>query len=344
MNLFVKNKLFEFIHVETSQKCNLACPMCPREMLLEKGYLDKSQLSVNNFTKIFDSIIDNTGKFFLSGNYSDPMMNTDIESIVEYCLSGKQSHVQIGSNGSLRKPEVWYNLGKMMRKHYEKHKRWNSVLFAIDGLEDTNPIYRVNSKWWKIMENAKAFIDGGGFAEWKYIVFEHNEHQVEKAEQLSKEMGFITFNKILSMRFVDWFGEVRKDTEVERSTKEDVLKYINHENDEIHCDAIDKNGIFVTDKGMVLPCCWVGNEMGYNWQVDKISKKDYGAKHLKESYPDWEYELNALEHGIDKVMEHPIWEDLINLWGLGQPLMCYRQCGKKLDDIKHQTIHKNALD
>ena len=36
MNLFVKNKIYQHIHVETSQKCNLACPMCPRESLLEK--------------------------------------------------------------------------------------------------------------------------------------------------------------------------------------------------------------------------------------------------------------------------------------------------------------------
>lgn len=343
MNLFVKNKIYQHIHVETSQKCNLACPMCPRESLLEKGFLDKSQLSINNFEKIFDPIMDYAGKFFLSGNYSDPMMNTNIEKIVEYCLSGKNSHVQIGSNGSLRKPDLWYKLGGMMRKHYEKHKRWNAVLFAIDGLEDTNPIYRVNSKWSKIMENAQAFIDGGGFAEWKYIVFQHNEHQVKEAEQLSKDMGFITFNKILSMRFVDWFGDIRKDAEVERSTKEDITQYIQDGSDEIYCDAIKKNGIFITDKGLLTPCCWIGNEMGYNWQIDHIDHNDHGAKYLKKLYPDWETELNALNNGIENVMKHPIWKNLIDLWEVGQPLMCYRQCGKKLDDIKQQTILKSAL-
>ena len=337
--MFDENRLYEFIHVETSQKCNLACPMCPREMLLEKDYLDKSQLSVNNFRKIFDPIIDQSGKFFLSGNYSDPMMNTEIVDIVDYCLSGKQSHVQIGSNGSLRKPDVWYNLGQKMRKHYEKHKRYNSVLFAIDGLEDTNHIYRVNSNWNKIMENAKAFIDGGGFAEWKYIVFAHNEHQVNEAMQLSKDMGFIAFDKVLSMRFVDWFGEVRDNVQVERSLQEDVTQYINRNDDEIYCDAKEKNGIFVTDKGLVVPCCWVGNEMGYNWQIDKVSERDYGARHLQLLYPNWEHELNALEHGIKEVMKHPIWLDLQLLWNTGQPLMCYRQCGKKLDDVKQQTVH-----
>lgn len=337
--MFDENRLYEFIHVETSQKCNLACPMCPREELLKHNYLDKSQLSLKNFQKIFDPIIDNAGKFYLSGNYSDPMMNTEIVDIVDYCLSGKESCVQIGTNGSLRKPEVWYELGQMMRKHYEKHNRYNSILFAIDGLEDTNPIYRVNSNWNKIMENTRAFIDGGGCAEWKYIVFAHNEHQVKKAEQLSKEMGFITFNKILSMRFVDWFGEVHDNNEVKRSLQEDVTQYINRNNDEICCDAIEKNGIFVTDKGMVVPCCWVGNEMGYNWQIDQVSKRDYGARHLQSLYPNWEHELNALEHGIKEVMKHPIWLDLQLLWNTGQPLMCYRQCGKKLDDVKQQTVH-----
>jgi hypothetical protein len=51
------------------------------------------------------------------------------------------------------------------------------------------------------MENAQAFIAAGGRARWDYIVFAHNEHQVEAAEALSKDMGFERFQYKKSARF-----------------------------------------------------------------------------------------------------------------------------------------------
>jgi hypothetical protein len=51
------------------------------------------------------------------------------------------------------------------------------------------------------MENAQAFIDAGGNARWDYIVFAHNEHQVDEAESLSKKMGFEKFQFKKSARF-----------------------------------------------------------------------------------------------------------------------------------------------
>lgn len=43
------------------------------------------------------------------------------------------------------------------------------------------------------MTNAKAFIDAGGRAEWDYLIFKHNEHQVDEAKELSNKMGFHSF-------------------------------------------------------------------------------------------------------------------------------------------------------
>ena len=67
------------------------------------------------------------------------------------------------------------NLASIMRKP-------DKVIFAIDGLEDTNHLYRVNTNFNKIMENAKAFINAGGIARWDFIAFAHNEHQIEEAK------------------------------------------------------------------------------------------------------------------------------------------------------------------
>ena len=349
MKIFDQTKVFKHVHVEMTNKCNLACPMCPRIDLLERGMINnKEDLSLQNFIKIFEPIKDNIEKFYLSGNYSDPLMNSEIESIIDYILEETSAKVQIGSNGSMRNPEFFARLGKKFFSHWLITQKPSSILFAIDGLEDTNHIYRVNSNWNKIMENAKAFIGAGGFAEWKYVVFGHNEHQVEEAEKLSKELGFLRFVKVISTRFVNSEGDVyvdeldnkakkeSKKAKVTRSTGEyDVSNYIQTNEYEIQCDALKKNGIFVTDKGLVMPCCWTGNDFGYN--IDIYGATDQGLGYLVDKYPNWKRDLNAIENNIIDVMKSPFWNSLESLWNMEEPVTCMRQCGKKLDDIKIES-------
>ena len=43
------------------------------------------------------------------------------------------------------------------------------------------------------MRNLSTFINAGGKAEWKYLIFEHNKHQVDDAKQLAKSLGVETF-------------------------------------------------------------------------------------------------------------------------------------------------------
>ena len=43
------------------------------------------------------------------------------------------------------------------------------------------------------MTNVKSFIQAGGEAHWEFLVFKHNEHQVEEARNLAREMGFKEF-------------------------------------------------------------------------------------------------------------------------------------------------------
>ena len=62
--------------------------------------------------------------------------------------------------------------------------------FSIDGLKNTNELYRRKLEWEKLMRNASAFIEAGGVAYWDMLVFKHNEHQIEEVRQLAKNMGF----------------------------------------------------------------------------------------------------------------------------------------------------------
>jgi hypothetical protein len=82
---------------------------------------------------------------------------------------------------------------------------------VFEGLEDTNHLYRQKVKWERVMENAKAFIDRGGHAKWDFIVFKHNEHQVDEARQLAMDMGFEKFQVKKTGRFFSTVQHKGKD-------------------------------------------------------------------------------------------------------------------------------------
>ena len=199
------------VHWEPTDKCNSACPMCPRydSEGFEIGTLENAEWTLESFKKAWPvKFIKELKKILACGNYGDPCACKEFVDIYEYV---REINPCIGlacnTNGSLRNPAWWARLGAVMR---EDQNSGNYCTFSLDGLEDTNHLYRRNTNWKKIMENAKAFIDAGGIAHWDYIVFEHNEHQVDEARQLAKEMGFKNFNVKRTTRWSSYEGLFKK--------------------------------------------------------------------------------------------------------------------------------------
>ena len=68
---------------------------------------------------------------------------------------------------------------------------------AIDGISETTyNQYRLGGDYLKIIENVKSFMalkkQGGykkPFIEWQFVVFKHNEHEIEDAKKLAKSIG-----------------------------------------------------------------------------------------------------------------------------------------------------------
>ncbi|SVE25963.1 uncharacterized protein METZ01_LOCUS478817, partial [marine metagenome] len=161
--------------------------------------------------------------------HGDPPMTPDWEEII-INTANRNYIIDVETNGSMRTPESWAKVGKVFAKT-EKEQSGEAgfmekvITFSIDGLEDTNKLYRIGINHKRVMANAKAFIDAGGRARWKMIVFEHNKHQVEEAQQLAKDMGFWEFDKHVSTRNWDYnYAEVdRKNaTQLAKTTPEAI--------------------------------------------------------------------------------------------------------------------------
>jgi|TARA_X000001036_G_scaffold155259_1_gene147404 MoaA/NifB/PqqE/SkfB family radical SAM enzyme len=186
------------VHLEITEKCNAACPMCARNINggEDNPWLQNAELSLNDIVTIFpDTFIQRLNHMFMCGNYGDPIVAKDTLKVFKHFRSVNPTiYLSMNTNGSARTTYWWKELAEVIGTD-------GYVIFSIDGLEDTNYLYRKNTIWDKIMENAGSFIDAGGIAHWEYIVFEHNEHQVQEAKRLSEQMGFQKFQVKTSSRF-----------------------------------------------------------------------------------------------------------------------------------------------
>ena len=159
------------VELELSNFCNLACPLCSRELISKIDQINNSNLTVDFIEKLC-SQLKNRGEcvdYTISGVFGDPLSNPDLIPIIKTLSQNKSSFSTITTNGSLRDRVFWKELGEL-NKSFKNFR----VEFSIDGLEDTNPHYRKNSSFDLILENAHTFISNGGRATWKMVIFSHN--------------------------------------------------------------------------------------------------------------------------------------------------------------------------
>lgn len=182
----------KLLHIELSTFCNAACPLCPRFYEgtdVVRPDLKLTQITLDKFKNYFpvDSIRQFT-RILYCGTMGDPLMAKDCFDIFEYVhnLNPKCNQV-VHTNGGTRNTEFWTKMGNLF-----KHNKMKLV-FSIDGLEDTNHLYRRNVDWNTLTHNVKTFISAGGNATWEFLVFRHNEHQIEQAKELAYNMGFKSF-------------------------------------------------------------------------------------------------------------------------------------------------------
>ncbi len=187
-----QNEPVTLLHIELSTYCNAACPLCLRyynSSTIVRPDLKQTSISLEQFKEYFtEKFLKNLQRVIFCGTMGDPLMARDCYEIVEYIHNiNPTCQLTFHTNGGIRDSKFWTKMGKLFSKENTK------LIFSIDGLEDTNHLYRRNVEWYKLMANVQTFIQAGGRATWEYLIFDHNDHQVEQARQLATDMGFKEF-------------------------------------------------------------------------------------------------------------------------------------------------------
>lgn len=351
------------VHLELTHRCNAACPMCSRNV--HGGALNPdmplSELSLDDIkTILLPDFIGRLKRIYACGNYGDPIVARDCIDVFRYLReNGPNLNLCLHTNGSARRPDWWRELASIMKQgpHY--------LRFGIDGLEDTNHLYRRGADWKTVVRSAEAFIEAGGRAEWDFLVFKHNEHQVESARKLAQDMGFKEF-------FVRKTGRFLSSGELETSDRFDVRdkqgrfeywleqptnpEYLNpafgnleqvrqrYGEYQTYLDQVDinckvagaKRKIYLSAQGYVLPCCWLGAIFSESSTPERQQFAELINHHGGSAV------LDARCEGLEAVIEGPLFQQAIpQSWDResiadGKLAICARTCGKEYDPLDHQ--------
>ena len=106
------------MHIELTNACNAACPMCVRfhnNSPLTRPDLEIGQITVDKFKKYFPpNIIQKCNLILFCGVDGDPCTAKDMYEICEYIDSvSTKTAVRVNTNGGMRKSEWWSKLGKL---------------------------------------------------------------------------------------------------------------------------------------------------------------------------------------------------------------------------------------
>lgn len=229
-----------WIHVELTTRCNAKCPACPRTVKTP----EIQDLTLERLKEVVTQYKPTVVQ--LCGNLGDPVVAPNFDAFIDYLVKTVDK-IQIHTNGSIRTPEWWLHLASKLKD--VKHDVW----FALDGLKGVHEMYRIGTDFNKVIENAQAFIDGGGTAVWQFIPFAHNEHQLKDCIRQSQAMGFKNFKLIKNARHRDSATAWSLDSKFNRmALDKDQVEPKN-------CLHLAEPSIFLSAAGKITPCCYMPN-------------------------------------------------------------------------------------
>ena len=353
---------------EITTYCNAACPQCPRN---ENGHGINKRMPLCHLSKeIIDQsfnkeVCNRLRQVFFCGSYGDPIMHPEFLDILrDFRRKNPTLWLYIHTNGGVHDTEYWTEIAKIMAGY-------GQIDFGIDGLEDTLHLYRKNVKYSKVIENATAFIDAGGRAQWNFIVFKHNQHQVDKVKKLGKELKF--FNVLIRKtgRFLNhttveempsWpvkneyvleppsLPEYRNQSMLFlpdlKKEYSNIKEYF--DTTEIKCDALLGKKVAVNAEGLVLPCNFFNHNL-YDlrfYQEDVLPGANplstvNGKNQVREFLESYNLDsFNINKNSLEDIFNNPMWSDLVASWNKtlaqGRLFECAMTCGSKLTKVWDQ--------
>jgi len=349
------------VHLEITQRCQAACPMCDRNENggVDNRHITNAELSLEDCKKIFPiEFIKQLNTMYMCGNLGDPIVAHDTLEIFRYFREhNDKMWLSMNTNAGAKDETWWRELAQVLG-------RMGTVIFSVDGLSDTNHLYRQNVVWANVERNMRAFIDAGGRARWDFIVFGHNEHQVDEAKELAESWGVERFQLKKSGRFFTAKSE-QKDFQQARNRKGEQTQVIAkpakkeninlallkqkeiektygsmheyYDSCSIKCKVAEEKNIFITAEGLLMPCCWTAGRMYKWWHKDPRVEQIWD--HIDDA--GGKQGIDVINNDLRQVMQGNLLRSIESSWQLpslakGKLGVCAMKCGTEFDPFGEQ--------
>lgn len=371
MTSFDYFKIDEY-QLEITTYCNAACPQCPRNIAggSVNPHLPLCHLSRETIDRAFTpELCSRARQIFFCGSYGDPIVHPDFLDILrDFRSKNPTLWLYIHTNGGVHDTAWWTELAEILNGY-------GKIDFGIDGLEDTNHLYRRGVKFDKAINNAQAFIQAGGKAQWNYIVFKHNEHQIETARMLSQIIGFENILFRGTGRFLNHATLEESETwdvvpkreepyQLEVTTLNEYrnasMKRLDDLKEEypnirdyfdttpIKCDACVGNKVSITAEGLVLPCNFFEHNLyDARFRDRSVAPGSHdlhfidGENQVAKFVDQYRNELDINTNSIEQVFDSVFWNTLVTSWDKtlneGRIFECAFTCGQKLTKVWDQN-------
>lgn len=182
-----KSELPKKVRIDASTKCQLDCERC--YMRMDKEGVENGcrlgNLKFDDFKKFID---ENDFKSIELSNHGEVFLNPELDKIIEYATT---KGIALSMDNGVNLNYLSDKMAEILVKCGVKR-----VYVSIDGAsQETYKIYRKNGDFNKVIENIKKinfykqkYNSKYPVMYYKFIVFGHNEHEIEQAKILAKNL------------------------------------------------------------------------------------------------------------------------------------------------------------
>jgi len=304
------------LHIELTNRCILACPACPRTEWANilKRPVPKKDLDF----LLLDAFLDCNGgkeieRFLLCGDYGDCIYYPQFLEFIKHFRQTKTFSIR--TNGSRKTAEFWQTLAGLLTENDE-------VVFAIDGLESDNELYRKNSHWSSIMHGLDILKNNSpAKIKWQTIVFSFNQNKLDDIKNFAESKG-AEFVQLITHRFgTETLIPVDSLIKKEHSYKPEYNTALVEINPK--CARIDTIQTIGSD-GIFYPCDWLRNPNTF-YKSDLWKQKSRWLEKLHISNTNYDDAVSVIEDWANYVRTN-------SLTGAPVDVLCKMKCRKGVDN------------
>lgn len=276
----------------------------------------------------------------ICGNAGDPFAHPQLADICEWMSErwGESlREISIDTNGSLGNKDTWKRLAVIKQI---------DIRFAVDGLSETNHIYRRGVPWHRVVHNIELFHSMGGDAVFKTIDFPWNEPDRPYIKQWADKLewkwiledrwspeldNFIMKQHKDNAEIHDWpthgsEAPMNKDNTPWYELVHRAVESWQRDGGRIdpECKS-DGDWIYINHDHTVWPCCY--------WANSRYTQQSENRLHLEQYLKDQPKHWNSLDHNsLIDIIANPVLQGIEKLWqGTSletTSMLCISKCGK----------------